>query len=283
MEFLHPRQVGLLEGRHREDPLEKAILSGPRLLDAQLFPLLLTALHREVAEGMIQIPRDKLEPIGLRMQVHHVVLAEREDRIEGAEPDRHGHETAKGVDIEELRGSAGEFGVAGLGDQSREVHDPLLLFRRQLGLGVVDLRVSPPVVPQVLEQGWRDRLENRAFLGAKARLGPAVVGIFDDGIQAEVVVGVQPWRRDADPRVSAARSRNPGVAVERIRERLVHPRGVRDVVVQVDLAHTGELLTGDEFVEVHLERLLVGHARAHEGAVAFVAHGDVGQPGAGNL
>ena len=104
MEFLQPRQVGLLEGRHGEDPLEKAILSGPRLLDAQLFPLLLTALHREVAKGMIQIPRDKLEPIGLRMQVHHVVLSEGQDGIEGAEPDRHRHETTKGVDIEELRG-----------------------------------------------------------------------------------------------------------------------------------------------------------------------------------
>ena len=159
----------------------------------------------------------------------------------------------------------------------------MLLFRRQLGLGVVDLRVSPPVVPQVLEQGRRDRLEDRAFLGAEARLGPAVIGILDDGIQAQVVVSVDARRTDLNPRVSAAGSRHPGVAVERIRQRLVHPRGVRDVVVQVDLAHTGELLTGDEFVEVHLERLLVGHARAHEGAVALVAHGDVGQPGAGNL
>ena len=156
----------------------------------------------------------------------------------------------------------------------------MLLFRRQLGLGVVDLRVSPPVVPQVLEQGRRDRLEDRAFLGAEARLGPAVVGIFDDGIQAQVVVGVNARRTDLNPRIGTAGSRNPGVAVERIRQRLIHPRGVRDVVVEVDFGHTGELLTGDEFVEVHLEGLLVAHAGTHVRAIAFVSHGHIGQTGA---
>ena len=277
LELLHPGQIGLLECRHREDPLEEPVLAGPRLLDAELLALLLAALHGEVAEGVVEIPGHELEPIGLRVQVHHVVLTEGEDRIEGAQPHRHRHEPTEGVDIEELRSAAGEFGIVGLRDQPGEVDDPLLLFRRQLGLGVVDLLVGLPIIAEILEQRGCDRLEDRALLGPELRLGPTVVGILDDGIQTEVAVGVDTRRGDPHPGVGGARRRHSAIAIQRIGQGLVHPRRVGDVVVEVDLGHAGELLFGNELVEIDLEGLLVAHARPHVRAVALVAHGDIGQ------
>lgn len=126
----------------------KAVLAGPGLLNTELFALLLAALHGKITEGMVEIPRYELEPIGLRMQVHHVILTEGKNRIEGAEPHGHRHKTTEGLNIEELWGSTSEVGVAGLSDESREVDDPVLLFCRQLGLGVVDLLVALPIVPK---------------------------------------------------------------------------------------------------------------------------------------
>ena len=253
LELLHAGQVGIFESRHRENPLEKAVLAGPGLLDTELFALVLAALHGEVAKGMVEVPRHELEPIGLRMQVHHVILTEGKNGIEGAEPHSHRHETTEGLDIEELWGSTSEVRIAGLGDESGEVDDPLLLFCRQLGLGVVDLLIGLPIVPQVLKQGRCHRLENGAFLGAKMPVRPAVVRIFDDGIQTKIVVGMGSRCRNPDPRISRARGWNSSIAIQGVRQRFIHPRGVGDVVVEVDLGHAGKLLVGDELVEIELE------------------------------
>lgn len=108
----------------------------------------------------------------------------------------------------------------------------------------------------MLKQGRCHRLEDGAFLGAEMPVRPVVVGIFDDGIQTQIVVGVGSRCRNPNPRIGGARRRDSCIAIQGVRQRFIHPRGVGDVVVEIDLGHPGKLLVGDELVEVELERFL---------------------------
>src|SRR5207253_9932373 len=77
--------------------------------------------------------------------------------------------------------------------------------------------------------------------------------------------------REIDARISGARPGHARIAIEPVREHLVHPARVGDVVVQVERGDAGQLLA----FELDLEGALIRPGRGEEGAVALVTHGNI--------
>src|SRR5258705_1846163 len=80
-EGFHVLEVKLLERLHLEHALEELVVAAPGTIDAQLLALLLRADQRELPEGVVQVPRNKLHFAGL-IEVDVVVLADGEDAVE---------------------------------------------------------------------------------------------------------------------------------------------------------------------------------------------------------
>src|SRR6266567_304456 len=69
VELSQPGQIKLLERGDLEHAFEESILALPRLLNAQVFALLLGAPHPELAERVVEVPRDKLKLMGLGKEI----------------------------------------------------------------------------------------------------------------------------------------------------------------------------------------------------------------------
>ena len=101
--------------------------------------LLLLPLGRpeELPEGMILIPGHEGQLPRLRMQVDVVVLPLLQEAVGIRDPDQHCQIPRERVEIDKLAQTRGERLVARARDQIAEVHDALLVGRREIGLRMV--------------------------------------------------------------------------------------------------------------------------------------------------
>ena len=141
VEFGQTGEVEFLEGLDFEDAFEETVLAAPGMLDAHGLALLLRARHRELPEGVVQVPGQELELVGDRMKIDVIVLPRAQDAVHRGEPDRDGHEARELLHVQKAAELRREVRVRRTGDQLREVEHAVLGVFGEVGLGIVDLVV----------------------------------------------------------------------------------------------------------------------------------------------
>ncbi len=270
-------KISLSECVDLEHALEKTIRTGPRFVDTQRLALLLGPDRVELAERMVQVPGNELKLVGRGMQIDNVVLPHGQEAIHRADPDGHGHEPREFLDLQVRLKLLGEFRIVGVGHELAEGDHASCFLVGDGCLGIIRLLIGLPIVPHVFKHFLRHRLEDRAFLRAEPILGKVVVDVLDQRIKSEELVVVPTRHCHVDLGIGRARRRHAGVAKEPIGQHFVHPTGVGDVAVKVELAHAMELAAGEAFVQIHFQGTLEGTAGLQKRPIALVTHRHVAQ------
>src|SRR5206468_4575582 len=163
VELAQPGEVEHFERLDFENAIQESVLPSPRPMDAQVFALFLAAHHAELSERVVEVPGHELKLPGLRMEIDIVVLTRAQNAIHRGKPNRDGHEAREFLEVEIIAHLGGEFRIAGRRDQFAEIDYPLLLFGRQVRLGIVGLIVVLPIVTQGRKRVRCDRLEDRSL------------------------------------------------------------------------------------------------------------------------